>query len=163
MDLSWALTHEWLIRGCLLAAQACRVSVPHPDCHIQTVTPNQKSATLEVNQWESRQSLSSPPTFLSWLSSYSLTSRLCPGPPEMCESLLSHQSNSDIWAHLVSVGLYILTIDSHQEIPWGQTSKLRYGGAVNLKCERKCLNVNWWISVLTNYSNYSNIRIVGTE
>ena len=146
--LSWALRHKWLIRGCLLAAQACRVSVAHSDCYSQIVTPNQKSATLEVNKWESRQSLSSPPTFLSWLSSYSLTSRLCPGPPEMCESLQCHQSNSDRWAHLVSVGLHILTIHSHQEVPRGQTSKLRYRGAVNLKCERKYLNVNWRMNPL---------------
>ena len=48
--LSWALRHEWLIRGCLLAAQACRVSVSHSDCYFQTVTANKKSTTLEVNQ-----------------------------------------------------------------------------------------------------------------
>ena len=86
--LSWALRHEWLIRGCLLAAQAWRVSVSHSDCYCQTVTANKKSATLEVNQWEWRQCLSSPPTFLSWLSSCCLTSLSCPGPPEMCESVL---------------------------------------------------------------------------
>ena len=44
--LSWALRHEWLIRGCLLAAQAWRVSVSHSDCYFQTVTANKKSATL---------------------------------------------------------------------------------------------------------------------
>ena len=61
--LSWALRHKWLIRGCLLAAQAWRVSVSHSDCYFQTVTANNKSATLEVNQWEWRQS-SVIPTYL---------------------------------------------------------------------------------------------------
>ena len=61
--LSWALRHKWLIRGCLLEAQAWRVSVSHSDCYFQTVTANNKSATLEVNQWEWRQS-SVIPTYL---------------------------------------------------------------------------------------------------
>ena len=47
--------------------------------------------------------------------------------------LKCHQSISEGWCHLVSVGLNILSIHCHKEVPGNHTSHLRNRAAVDLK------------------------------